>query len=328
MARVVFILGAGASRPYGLPSSTELRDILLGGEAGDKALVSLGIDINRIISFLDSRGKGGNEKYNSLYALAASRTPPVWDVARLFLDAAFESGTTDPLLNFRTRLFCSQRVSIDAFITRNPDLEKIAQYAVAAVLLLCEREEYLEAGWYQQFLERLMRDGSRDGEFGVITFNYDRSFERYFTRAFTHNYLTDPQLALKLFGRIKIIHVYGSLGTLAGNTTPPLVKYGDVNNFGNAIDQFHLATPEHAPNSEITNLLDGVERVVFVGFGFWKENLGRIELDKETSAKVYASAFRLPATVRESVKGKYPRIVFGNRDDQVLDFVLNHPVFV
>jgi len=331
MPRVVFVLGAGASRPYGLPTSKELRAILLGTEAGDRALISLGINYDRIVSFLDSRGMRHEPKYGELFARATEREiPEDLNVARLFVDAAlagFCVGRGATLKNFRYRLFNSQRVSIDAFVTNNPDLEQIAKHAVAAVLLLCEREERLEADWYQQFLERLMRSGAHDGEFGVITFNYDRSFEHYFKRAYTHNYLTDELLARKLYKQLKIVHAYGCLGTLEGNIMPPLVRYGDIDTFGNAVDQMELATPEHDPNDKIKGLLDGVERVVFIGFGFWKENMDLIELDKKNRPSVYASAFRLPVTVMEDVKARYPNIIFGNRDDHVLDFVLSHAVF-
>ncbi len=331
MPRVVFVLGAGASRPYGLPTSKELRAILLGTEAGDRALISLGISFDRIVSFLGSRGMRDKPKYGELFARATEREIPTdLNVARLFVDAAlngFCGSRGGSLKNFRDRFFNSQRVSIDAFITKNPDLEPIAKHAVAAVLLLCEREERLEADWYQQFLERLMRGGSHDGEFGIITFNYDRSFEHYFKRAYTHNYLSDASLARKLYRQLKIVHAYGCLGTLEGNMMPPLVMYGDVNTFGNAVDQMDLATPAHDSNDEIKGLLDGVDRVIFIGFGFWKENMDLIELDKKNPPSVYASAFRLPVTVMEDVKARYPNIVFGSRDDQVLDFVLSHAVF-
>jgi hypothetical protein len=331
MPRVVFVLGAGASRPYGLPTSKELRTILLGTEAGDRALISLGINFDRIVSFIDSRGMRDEPKYGELFARATDREIPTdLNVARLFVDAALDGfcvGRGGTLKNFRHRLFNSQRVSIDAFITNNPDLEKIAKHAVAAVLLLCEREERLEADWYQQFLERLMRGGAHDGEFGVITFNYDRSFEHYFKRAYAHNYLSDELLASKLYRQLKILHAYGCLGTLEGTIMPPLVRYGDVNTFGDAVDQMELATPAHSPNDNIKGLLDGVERVVFIGFGFWKENMDLIELDKKDPPSIYASAFRLPVTVMEDVKARYPNIIFGNRDDHVLDFVLSHPVF-
>jgi len=331
MPRVVLVLGAGASRPYGLPTSGELRAILLGTDAGDRALNSLGINFDRIVSFLDSRGMRDQPKYAELFARATQREiPKDLNVARLFVDAALDgySGSQRRTYkNFRDRLFNSQRVSIDAFITKNPDLELIAKHAVAAVLLLCEREERLEADWYQQFLERIMRDAFHDGEFGIITFNYDRSFEHYLKRAFTHNYLLNESFALKLYQQLKIVHAYGCLGTLEGNIMPPLVKYGDVNTFGNAVDQMELATPAHDPNDKIKSLLDGVDRVVFIGFGFWKENMDLIKLDEKNPPTVYASAFRLPVTVMEDVKARYPGIIFGSRDDQVLDFVLSHAVF-
>ena len=52
-----------------------------------------------------------------------------------------------------------------------------------------------------------------------------------------------------------------------------------------------------------------------------------IKLDEKNPPTVYASAFRLPVTVMEDVKARYPGIIFGSRDDQVLDFVLSHAVF-
>jgi hypothetical protein len=43
--KTCLILGAGASRPYLLPTSRELRHILLGGAHADAAFTRLGWDI-------------------------------------------------------------------------------------------------------------------------------------------------------------------------------------------------------------------------------------------------------------------------------------------
>lgn len=324
MPRVVFVLGAGASRPYGLPTSKELRAILLGTDAGNEALRNLGVPFERIVSFVRSRDAA---KYSDFLLDGTGwEIPKGKNVARDFLDAALSSSAE--LEQFRHRFFGSQRVSIDAFISRNPDVEKIAKYAVAAVMLLCEREERLEGDWYQQFLERLMRKGARDDEFGVITFNYDRTFERYFQRAYLHNNPSDEILARKLYGRIKVIHAYGVLGTLEGTIMPPLVTYGGVNHFGYAADQLQLATAAHPPNGiEIRQMLEGVDRVVFLGFGFWKENIDLLELDPANPPEIYSSAFNLPATIIADMKAKYPKMVFGERTESLLDFVLSHAVF-
>jgi hypothetical protein len=270
-------------------------------------------------------------KYRELFARSGEREiPRGLNVALAFVDVALRGarGRESTVDNFRKRFFGSQRVSIDAFIANNPDLEAIAKYAVAAVLVLCEREERLDSDWYQQFLERLLRVGSHDGEFGAITFNYDRSFEYYFKRAYFHNYLTNESLARKLYQQLKVVHAYGFLGSLEGNIMPPLLRYGDLSTFGNAFDQMDLVTPANDPKrTEIKEMLDGADRVVFLGFGFWKENMDLIELDKVKPPSVYASAFGLPVTVMEDVKTRYPNIVFGGRDEKLLDFVLSHAVF-
>ncbi len=58
----VFILGAGASKPFGYPTGNELKDLIVKhfdpGSTGHKNLTSLGIKISSIEDFKSALFKG------------------------------------------------------------------------------------------------------------------------------------------------------------------------------------------------------------------------------------------------------------------------------
>src|SRR5437762_12172241 len=84
--RTCFILGAGASRPYMLPTSRELRHIILGERWGKAAFEALGF--NPALSAV--------ERYDAA-----------------LLQAAFSKGEIN---RFRGEFFNAQRVRIDALL--------------------------------------------------------------------------------------------------------------------------------------------------------------------------------------------------------------------
>src|SRR5205814_605940 len=72
----------------------------------------------------------------------------------------------------------------------------------------------------------------------LITFNYDRSFERYFINVLENQYGLTADAAKQRFSEIHLVHVYGQLGTLDH------VEYGNTSKASQAAKGIRLIRPE------------------------------------------------------------------------------------
>jgi hypothetical protein len=305
--KICLVLGAGASRPYMLPTSRELRHIILGDRWGKAAFEALGF---------------------------SPTVTPVERYEAALLQASFSQGEID---RFRGEFFNAQRVSIDAFLAwRKDEFEVIGKFAAALGVLMCERRVYLNENWYQWLLEDLIQDGpSFDASnLRVITFNYDRSFEFYFWRAFRATFNLNDAQADEMLRRIEIVHVYGHCGELRSGVE--VVPYGGndghADQAGRASKTINVVAPRTLPptTKRIREIVAESERLCFLGFGFWKENLDLLGLDK-TSKHIFASALHLDEGVRRKVKNRLSpdfnkRLVFGESSQDVLAFVNNYDI--
>ena len=135
------------------------------------------------------------------------------------MDAGFSDSD---IAEFRNLFFRARHPSIDKFIQYNEDdYGDIGRTNIAAVLLNCENDCWLSEDWYSQLLSEISPSGPSEiaeGMLSIITFNYDRSFEYFFTTAFEAGFNLSLKEANNLFSRIKIVHVYGKLGEL--NSVP------------------------------------------------------------------------------------------------------------
>lgn len=337
MSKIALILGAGASRPYGLPTSGELRSILLGGSEGDEVLRNLGISFHRVFDFLTAVG---NEKWlgsqdrsylealNKAYSWA--EIPKGLSIAKSFVDSALTRlNIRQPAIDhFREIFFQSQRISIDAFIARYDDFSWPARCAVAAILLLCEREPRLDGDWYQQLLEHLIGNGLNTRDYGIINFNYDRSFLWYFRRAFLAHYPNSSKDAATAIRDLQLVTPYGFLGPCEayGYDQNRAVPYGSLQHYQNAASNLRLAgSPRSDGEKSVLEILADAERIIFLGFGFWKENVALLQIPNNHPS-IVASAFRLPATVRGDMETQL-NVRFGDSNQKILDYVMNEPVF-
>src|SRR4029077_6773210 len=113
----------------------------------------------------------------------------------------------EELTRFRHEFFCSQITSVDAFVQiRKGEFEAIAKHMTAAILLHCEATANLDNDWYQLFRNVLLQEGQefpRD-RFAIITFNYDRSLERYLWLAIQHSFGLQEGIAYSHMQKLKI----------------------------------------------------------------------------------------------------------------------------
>lgn len=137
----------------------------------------------------------------------------------------------------------------------------------------------------------------------VITFNYDRSLEYFLCAAIKAREKGDDATALGLVRQLRIVHVHGTLGELSPADSDGRRPYRpDLSK-----DAVLLASrciqvlPETKDDSEefrlARDLIAEAERVVFLGFGFHDDNLGRLRVDRshrQPSQRAWALARDVP----------------------------------
>ena len=189
--------------------------------------------------------------------------------------------------------------SVDLFLERRPQFVEIGKVAIASVLLPAEansRKTMFEPwachadaqrrasqGWYQYFASemRLSYGDWGRGLLTIITYNYDRSFEYYlFTILRSSCDKSEPECWQK-FKEIPIIHLHGHLGML-DRTLSTFVQYGSLDanvaiQASKEIKIIHEVKPTEEQFSGAQGALDEAEVVCFLGFGYARENMQRLE---------------------------------------------------
>ena len=143
--RTVFILGAGASAPYQLPVGSALVDRIC------KEIMKAEPMITRLEDFL-----------------------------------ARNNGIAGDAARFAAALKGSRAYSIDAFLETNRPYRLIGKAAIADVLLRCENQSDLapvNGDWYRYLFSILLNQSIERYQqqaklLTIVTFNFDRSFER------------------------------------------------------------------------------------------------------------------------------------------------------
>ena len=142
----------------------------------------------------------------------------------------------------------------------------------------------------------------------VICYNYDRCIEHYLTCELMRSYHIGRREAAALAGRLPIYHPYGTIAPLDTQDVNGLA-YGD--NEAASGRCFHLATriktftekhEDHKMIDVIRARIRAAETVVFLGFGYYKQNLDLIEPDGPTNVKwIVGTGFGLSDSARHVV---------------------------
>ncbi len=251
--RTVLILGAGASRPYNFPLGSQLVDQIceeiLAGRAG-------------LITRLE----------NSY----AKQPGDAAEFARLLAGA--------------------RPFSIDAFLEAKRRFNTIGKAAIADLLLRTEHPEALqaaklEADWYRYLLSDVLVRRNPEHFQGqvrhlsIVTFNFDRSFERALFSTLENGFEITSDKARSLATELDIHHVHGTLGEpdwlypdRPGGNPYGVPDNGLVAAVAKAVPRMKIVSDE-IPTSVIEDLqvvLQKAEFVYFIGFGFDDRNLERL----------------------------------------------------
>lgn len=255
----ILILGAGASKPYGYPTALELRQEI-------------------ITKFLPLYKKFFDTNDQKLYP---DNHPLIRTLTQL-IDVFKKSSTS----------------SIDLFLSRNKSYYKIGKEIISFLLANYEmeskfREDIVDRkyDWYFALYNILTQDivnpddidKFNDNKISIITFNYDRSFENFIYESLLNSFTTKREEINNLVKKLKILHVYGKLAPL---------PWENINGVGYQSSQLQDSPGRYSDNiqiiyeeresvrEEILNLINEAQNIFFLGFGYAKENLEAIGLNR------------------------------------------------
>ena len=291
----LFILGAGASVPYGYPTGNELRNDIC--RNFEKRIVEL------------------TEK--------DPESSPL-DVRQIAKEAH----------EFTNVFFNSSTASIDLFLARNRHFSEIGKKAIVLSILEAERNScfredmsYKSQDWYSYLFQKMTEDlidpESYDyfdaNQVAFITFNYDRSLEHFLYESLSNAFSSAPKdKIISQLRRIQIFHVYGIVDKLAwqGGDT----KYRDdysltsIDKMKNNIRLIHerIRLDVRAMDFAMHN----ASRFYFLGFGYAEENLNVLGIRKVLNGdqEIYGTAFGM---TNKEISEKYDYLRINFKDKQI-----------
>ncbi|MCX7513068.1 hypothetical protein [Frateuria sp. STR12] len=275
---LVLVIGAGASFEAKLPLGSGLK--------------------KRISDLLDIRYKFQRESGDAL-------------IDQAFRDLVQQSdgraGDINPYLHasWRIRDAMPQAISIDNFIDAHRGdslIERAGKLAIVRSILEAEEKSsltidsgniynrlnfgVLQATWFNSFFQLLTENcqfeslAQRFARVGVVCFNYDRCIEHYLFNALQNYYGVTAEAAAQALTHLEIHHPYGTVGRLPWMGGEQQIAFG-VEPSANQLVQLAERIRTFTEGSDIAEsdisavraVLNGAERIAFLGFAFHRLNL-------------------------------------------------------
>ncbi len=285
----VFILGAGASCPFGFPSGIQLIEDLCGS-----------------VILYDEEQKPTHLKRNKI----------------ILPDHAGAGNVVTSIREFQNQLYGSGSNSIDRFLIENESKWMELGKKLLAYVLYYYEWRYSKLlfkvtnNWYRKLIEKIGEQSNYDSfcqNVKFITFNYDRTLEFFLLNHFKNYYSKSNEDCDEKLSKIEIIHLYGVLSDLklefnhqsinscvrqAGNILPYGLKPNSKDlNLVPKVQEFMLLEEflREIPESDIElirkgnvpdtfakaiEVLKNAEDVYIFGFGFDNENVKKLKLEK------------------------------------------------
>ncbi len=288
----VFILGAGASTPYGYPTGVELRQFFC-KELGRK-----------YFSFLR-----GQPRYEN-------RIPREYEECSQFIN----------------QFCPSSEQLIDRFLSRNPDFEDTGKLLIIFSILYHEhksrfREELEKENskhdWYTYLFRILTEDLLGPDQYEIstndisfITFNYDRSLEYILYSSLCNSFgqVPEDKIHNELLD-LGIIHIYGKIAPLdwEDHTNGLAYKgpytFEDLKKYSQNIKVMHheYAWDRISRIKKAKNRIRNAKRIFFLGFGYDNGNmdiLGFPDICQECQ-EIYGTALNFAPPKITKIKSKY-----------------------
>jgi hypothetical protein len=268
--KTAFVLGAGASWPYGFPVGEKLRrELCFPNESDDGPSIvttltrECGYSDGSILEFAKAFLRSGQRSIDAFLA----KRPQLADVGKLAIAAAL----------------CKRENPTDLRKPREND------------------------DWYFELWNALSATATKIEDVplhlvSVITFNYDRSLEYYFHQAIRYSYDLPDAKAIEHLRRIRIVHVYGELGPYwehDGKQSWPYDGTLSAQRLIAAKESIEVISEHRMEKSRFQQAqawLADAQQVCFLGFGFDPLNVERLNVGAVLKSlnkppQVFASTF-------------------------------------
>lgn len=267
----VFILGAGASKPYGYPTGKELRSFICSNFTSH---------FNNILC---------NDNHTALDIKGD------YTKASIRLSKKFKDSSTP---------------SIDLWLTRNPDFLDVGKLAITLKIFTDEQKskfrediQYPEQDWYSYLYHKMTKSlikpdsykKFRNNKVAFVTFNYDRSLEQFLYESLKDSFTSAcPDEIIEELREIPFFHVYGKVADLDWEFNRGKKRLYYLNQYNEQIhEKFSLESlQEKASNitivhegeqhdcSDIQDKISNAKKIFFLGFGYASENLEILRINK------------------------------------------------
>lgn len=246
--KTVFVLGAGASKPYGFPTGIELTSSIL------------------------AQMNPGHAMYTSL--MEAGFEPSQLDSFR----QAFESSgrfSIDAFLQFRPDHSEVGRAAIAFRIISAEDRGALFSRPV-------------NVDWYRLLIHTMNAPvlEFKNNAVSFVTFNYDRSLQFYLTQHLIGAYGLQRDAATAIITHFPFIHLHGDVGPLPGHGEVARdykseVPAHEIRQWSKRIHIVHDELAEREANFQrAKDEIAQADRVLLLGIGFDSINMRRLEFDK------------------------------------------------
>ena len=289
----LFVLGAGASIPYGYPSGKGLRR---------KIVEDLEPDLDSHFNKDSSLDSFEKEQYKE----------KAKKLMNVFGNAPIES--------------------IDKFLALNPSFEDIGKLAIAFLILEYEKKSSFNESlkkpnqdWYSHLFNQMTSSFKspddymkfKDNKVSFITFNYDRSLEHVLLSGFRNAFYDNRgQIEMEMvdisswhenYFPFPLIHVYGQIGEpgwLWGRDYREMYDFQKIKTYSKGIRVIGERTENS--NDKIGKMFAEAKKIYFLGFGYADENLEAIGIkdNLREDHDIYGTAFDSTDNEMERIKRK------------------------
>ncbi len=290
--QIVFVLGAGASVPYGLPTALGLRYKILNEFA----------DPRQIDHFLKYFTSDKTEINNFIGDFLRSK--------KISVDAFLEHRQDLSKIGKAVMAYILMRCERSSYLME----DKQDWYMFIYNKMNCKLDDL------------------SNNKISFITFNYDRSLEHYLHTAVQSTFGCSSEEAASVVNSIPIVHVHGKLGKLPWQKDEGIgIKDYSPNitpeNLSAACDGIKIVHDEVNKEgfARAQELFSNADRIVLLGFGYDPVNLKRLNIRGcFPNGNVTGSAYGMTDTEKqvaiERIGGRL-RIIMGERDWDVLTFL-------
>lgn len=246
----VFILGAGASMPYGFLSGAELRRSICRDSVFSSGMhAALTIDMEIPEHELRKFGDAFNRSLQPSIDAFLAKRPDLVEIGKLCI--AYQLGHRE-----------------------NPS--SIFDNEVS--------DHWYQELWHAMTTELKGPTLLRHNKVRFVTFNYDRSLEFALHEASKNTFELDDERAEECWASIPICHVYGQLGSLNSKNGDFRAYAKDVSASSleiaaNGIRIIPEAREDDTQFQMVRTWFEWAEQICFLGFGYDELNMNRLGLD-------------------------------------------------